>query len=168
MKLFHTIPWGTWTGQKHNTLDPPCFCQRVLNRSRRLMFSVPSWEFCKATCERICLTSGPVHRKWTCWKCVFVCWLGVRVEGFKKQRPFFLFFLEISQEIIHHWREADRPGLCFILRSWGNYKSPGVRTSVSRPSCHLNTSCVFGDTRSSVFLRRTGVYSFELHGFLLL
>lgn len=100
---------------------------------------------------------------------VFLCvgsGCGWRVS--KSRGLFFFFFLEISQEIIHHWREADRPGLCFILRSWGNYKSPGVRTSVSRPSCHLNTSCVFGDTRSSVFLRRTEVYSFELHGFLLL
>lgn len=62
---------------------------------------------CKATCERICLTSGPVRRKWKCWKCVFVCRLRVQVEGFTK-------VLEISQEIIHHTRAGDGLRFCFI------------------------------------------------------
>lgn len=64
---------------------------------------------CEATCERICLTSGPVRRKWKCWKCVFVCRLGVRVEGFKKQKV-----SGISQEIIHHMRAGDGLRFCFI------------------------------------------------------
>lgn len=33
---------------------------------------------CKATCERICLTSGPVCRKWKCWKCVLCVGSGCR------------------------------------------------------------------------------------------
>lgn len=62
------------------------------------------------------------------------------------------------------------------LHSGGNYKSPEVRTSVNRLSCRLNTSCVFRDICSLVFLRLTGVYRvffraavrFVLSGFLLL
>lgn len=47
VKLFHAIPWGTWTGQKHNTLTTPCFRRRNSHGSQSLMFSAPSWEFVK-------------------------------------------------------------------------------------------------------------------------
>lgn len=103
-------------------------------------FHAASWEFRRATCERICLTSGPVLRKWTCWKCVFVCWLGVRVEGFKKQR-----LLEISQEIIHHRGAADRQGLCFI-RAHGGIINRQEREQASVVWAVTWTPAVFSDT----------------------
>lgn len=74
-------------------------------------------------------------------------------EAFIKQKV-----VEFSQEIIHHMRAGERPRFLLYLHSGGIYKSPEVRTSVSRLSCRLKASCVFTDICRLVFLRQTGVY----------
>lgn len=138
-----------WTRQKYNTLDTPCFCQSVLLGSRSLMFSTPSWEFVRLRVNVSVSPLGLVRRKWKCWKCVFVRRLGVRVEGFKKQKV--LGNLSGDHPSYESRRRAE---VLLYLHSWGNYKSPEVRTSVSRLSCRLSTSCVFRDICSSVFLEK--------------
>lgn len=131
------MPFLEVHGQKYYTLDTPCFCLRDVWIMKPDGFcSIVG--ICKAICEPICLTSGPVLGKWKCWKCVFVCQLGVRVKGFEKQK-----LQEFSPEIIHHMRAGD--GLLYLhLR--GYYKSSEERTShVFQTSCSL------------VSLRRTGL-----------
>lgn len=72
VKLFHTIPWGTWTGQKHNTLTTPCFCRRNSHGSQSAMFSAPSWEFVKLRVNvsvsplGLCAGNGSVESVFLC------------------------------------------------------------------------------------------------------
>ena len=90
VKLFHTIPGVTWSGQKHNTLSTPrlCLCQRVFfqkspsNMDPKVRrFSAPSWELVKPCVNvsvsplGLCAGNGRVES-------VFLC-VG---EGFQKAK----------------------------------------------------------------------------------
>lgn len=81
MKGFHTVSGGKQAGQKHYTPNTPCFCQRYERDSWRLTASA-----CRGNLQSyawMCPSHllGAALWKQKCWKCVFVCQLGVRVDG---------------------------------------------------------------------------------------
>ena len=81
MKGFHSISGGKQAGQKHYTpYTTPCFVWDTSSDPEGWR-RPPVVGICRATRECVRLTSGVSLWKQKCWKCVFVCRLGVRVDG---------------------------------------------------------------------------------------
>lgn len=114
MKGFHTISGGKQAGQKHYTPNT-----RDMSADPEGWRRPPVVGICKATRECVRLTSGAALWKQKCWKCVFVCQLGVRVDwGLLKSFRYSLRRSSIMLKQETGWRYAvfTCKGVLLIIR----------------------------------------------------
>lgn len=114
MKGFHTISGGKQAGQKHYTPNT-----RDMSADPEGWLRPPVVGICKATRECVRLTSGAALWKQKCWKCVFVCQLGVRVDwGLLKSFSYSLRRSSIMLKQETGWRYAvfTCKGVLLIIR----------------------------------------------------